>query len=218
MFTPEELRELTFNRGMRGYNPEEVDAFLEEISREMASVLKERDETEEKLFVLAEKIEEYRAEEEMVKTTLINAQRLGESVIHEAKVKADVILRDAKAQSERITEAAESSIQKEQLVLSRLKSEVSNFKNEILTLYKEHINLLSDLTSEKPMKEEPITKEQSIEDILLDTAAINTQPLPAEIDAVPESEINFTSGDPFGYLDAETENLENSTEDDDFEL
>jgi len=207
MFTPEDLRNLTFNKGMNGYRSEEVDSFLEEMSKELTANVKDKEELEEKLFILAEKIEEYRAEEELVKTALINAQRLGENVIHEAKVKADVILRDANAQAERITEAAETSINKERLVLSRLKSEVSNFKNEVLNLYKEHINLLSTLSEENLEIEEFKKPEVDIDNILSDATTIAASTKVAE----PSDD------DLFDFLDAEPETT-TSEDEDNFDL
>ena len=45
--------------------------------------------------ILAQRIEGYRADEDTLKTALLNAQRLGENVIHEAKQKAEGILREA---------------------------------------------------------------------------------------------------------------------------
>lgn len=219
MFTPEELRNLTFNKGMHGYRTEEVDAFLEEVSEQISAILREKDEMEEKLFVLAEKIEEYRADEEMVKTTLINAQRLGENVIHEAKVKADVIMRDANAQAERITETAEASIQNEQLVLNRLKSEVSSFKNEILTLYKEHINLLSSLSEEQNTSDaEALPLENDIPSTSTFSETIEEDSFSVSGDTIPFQPVTNTAtqdtADLFRILDDDKEKYELGMEED----
>ncbi len=221
MFTPEELRNLTFNKSMHGYRTEEVDAFLEEVSEQISSILREKDEMEDKLFILAEKIEDYRADEEMVKTTLINAQRLGENVIHEAKVKADVIIRDANARAERITETAEASIQSEQLALNRLRSEVSSFKNEVLTLYKEHINLLSTLSedvADADIQESPSYDDDiDVIDENLNTT-INEDSFSISGDTIPFQPITNTSvteeTDPFQILDETQEKYELGIEED----
>ena len=45
--------------------------------------------------MLAQRIDQYRAEEDTLRTTMINAQRLGENVIREAKQKAAEIIRTA---------------------------------------------------------------------------------------------------------------------------
>ena len=95
MFTSEEIRQITFEKGMRGYRPEDVESFIDKIADEFAALEKERDELQEKLYILAEKIEQYKSDEESIKTTLINAQRLGESIIADAKVKADTLEKES---------------------------------------------------------------------------------------------------------------------------
>lgn len=153
MLTPNEIRNITFDKRMRGYSADDVDAFLEQAASELEAVLADKEKTEDKLYVLAEKVEEYRQDEETLKTALINAQKMGENVIHEAKVKADVIIRDATAKAERIMEAADARRQREELALARLQDEVTQFKSQVLELYKAHIELLSQLPEEEPEAE-----------------------------------------------------------------
>ena len=107
--TPEELRSVTFEKTMRGYRCEDVDDLLEEAAKALEQALADKAEAEaadkarkEKMVVLAQKIEEMRAkleayeqEEDTLKSALLNAQRMGENVIREARQKADLIQREA---------------------------------------------------------------------------------------------------------------------------
>ena len=99
MFTADEIRQITFEKVMRGYRPEDVESFMENIADEFEALEKEKKDLEEKLYLLAEKVEQYKAEEESIKTTLINAQRLGESIVSDARVKADNVIREARGES-----------------------------------------------------------------------------------------------------------------------
>lgn len=158
MISPQEIRTVTFDKVMRGYRPEDVDALLQQLAQQMEELQAEKESTEKKLYVLAQKVEEYRKDEDNLKTALLNAQRMGENVIKEAKQKAESILREAGIKAEDITRAAVEQVSEEQLELERVKAEVAQFKNNVLSLYKQHIESLSTLPGDEP--EEP--EEESV--------------------------------------------------------
>lgn len=145
MLSSEEIRSITFEKSMRGYRTEDVDAFLEQVAAGVDQLNTERDDLQKKLYILAQKVEEYRSEEETLKSALINAQRLGENVIHEAKIKSDGMIREATAKAQRILEAADVREREEKEKLRALEAEVSAFKGSILALYQKHIETLSEL-------------------------------------------------------------------------
>ena len=111
MFTADEIRQITFEKVMRGYRPEDVESFMENIADEFEALEKEKKDLEEKLYLLAEKVEQYKAEEESIKTTLINAQRLGESIVSDARVKADNFIREATIKKNDIISSAYNEIE-----------------------------------------------------------------------------------------------------------
>ncbi len=155
--TPEELRSVTFEKTMRGYRCEDVDDLLEEAAKSLEEAMAAKAEAEsasqarkEKMVVLAQKIEEMRAklegyeqEEETLKSALLNAQRMGENVIREARQKADLIQREAAIKADDAILRSREELEANQQELTRIKSEVSKFKNEVLGLYKTHIELLT---------------------------------------------------------------------------
>lgn len=163
----EDIHSVTFDRVMRGYKPEEVDEYLDKVAAELEKLQAEKADlqtknadTEKKMYILAEKVEQYRGEEETLKTALLNAQRMGESVIHEARQKAETILYDATNKANLARNEMLEKIAEEELLLSRLKAEVAHFKSEILNLYKQHIESLSLLPGEEKKKpEEPAPEE-----------------------------------------------------------
>lgn len=171
MFTADEIRQITFEKVMRGYRPEDVESFMENIADEFEALEKEKKDLEEKLYLLAEKVEQYKAEEESIKTTLINAQRLGESIVSDARVKADNVIREATIKKNDIISSAYNEIEGTEEVLNRLRREVSDFKRNILSLYKTHIESLSNLPEEKTeevavVEEEKETEVQPVEQVV----------------------------------------------------
>ena len=80
MISSQEIRTVTFEKSMRGYRAEDVDSFLQQVADTIDELTKEKEESRKKLYILAQKIEEYRKDEDNLKTALLNAQRMGEKV------------------------------------------------------------------------------------------------------------------------------------------
>lgn len=147
--TPNEIQHKTFSKAaVGGYKIDEVSAYLFELSEYISALASERDELEKKMLVLAEKVEEYREDEESLRAALIGAQKLGDSVIKDAKKKAEVILAEANAKSKELIADAQSSIDRESISLSKMQSEVATFKNQILSLYKRQIEKIEAISNE----------------------------------------------------------------------
>lgn len=194
MFTHNEIRQITFEKAMRGYRSEDVESFMEKIADEFEALEKEKQDMEEKLFLLAEKVEQYKSEEESIKVTLINAQRLGASIVSDAQIKADTLVREATIKKNDILSSAYSEIDGYEETLKRLKREVSEFKRTILSLYKDHIESLSMLPEEKAeVKEEVPTQETQEFEIEKTEPVVAQEPEailePEHIDVLPEQEI-----------------------------
>lgn len=182
----EDVRSVSFDRIMRGYRPEEVDAFLEKVAAELERRDAEKADTEKKIYILAEKVDQYRDDEETLKTALLNAQRMGESVIREARQKADTIIYDATNRANQAREEAIEQVHEQEMLLARLKAEVAHFKGEVLNLYKQHIESLSLIPGvEEKKKKAAEEAEPEAEQAAAETeTAANEQAAP---EAAPET-------------------------------
>ena len=165
MLTPETIASRRFDKQMGGYKQDEVDEFLRQVAQEYAALLSEKEELEGKIEVLAEKVEQYREDEDSLRSALIGAQKLGDSVIRESKAKADYIVRDARDKADRILDNAQKSIEKEQMALVKMQKEVTKFKNRLLTLYRQHLEMISALPEydDEPVAPVPQPQEQEPE-------------------------------------------------------
>ena len=162
MLKAQDIRVVTFDKGMRGYNTEDVDAFLSQVADQVEMMEVEKAQIEKKLYMLAEKVAEYRKDENNLKAALLNAQRLGENVIQEANQRAAQILREADIKAEAVVAQTSQRLEEEKMELARLQEEVGRFKNNILALYRQHIESLSTLP-EPPapsVEEEPAAEEE----------------------------------------------------------
>lgn len=104
MYTAAKIKGKSFEMVKNGFDPDEVRFFLAEVSKDFEEVLKSRDEDEEKLVKLAEKLNEYREDEDAIKNALILSQKESNKIINEAKAQARDMIESAKSEQTRLTE------------------------------------------------------------------------------------------------------------------
>lgn len=93
--TPLDIHNKEFNRGIRGYREQEVDEFLDQVVREMDTLLKENAALKEQAQSMSAKLEQYRRLEETLQNTLVVAQEAAEKLKSNARKEAELILREA---------------------------------------------------------------------------------------------------------------------------
>lgn len=148
MLTYEELMSFKLEKGAMHYKSEQVEAYYSNAQALLRNLKDENEDLLKKMSVLADKIEEYRNDEENIRAALLGAQRLGDGVVKEAHAKADEIIREAEAKAKYLISEAQRNIAKEQLTLSEIQKEVSDFKTRILSLYKSHLEAISNIPDE----------------------------------------------------------------------
>ena len=177
MLTPNDISNKKFEKAAFGYKPEEVDAFLSEIIGSYNAMYQEKNAAEEKLLVLAEKLEEYRANEDSLKTGLLGAQKLGENIVRDSKAKAEVIIADAENQVKQVFSESESKIIKEKETLAILQKETAEFKKQLLAMYRQHLELISlmpENNEEKTSEEaEDVAEETQTEEVIEEAEEID---------------------------------------------
>lgn len=124
MLTPDRIKEKVFQTTGRGsYRSEDVDMFMSEIQASYEQMFKENGDLVRKISILAKKVEEYRADEESLKMALLNAQKLADRIVAEAKETAaneiasvkgetDKLREDAAAEAEMLTANAKAEAEK----------------------------------------------------------------------------------------------------------
>ncbi len=100
MITANDIRTSVFSRAGRGYKIQDVDDFLEEAALSMEQLQKENEELIRKLEVLADRIQEYRNDEDSIRSALLTAQKSADKVLREANETKEQIIADARQQAE----------------------------------------------------------------------------------------------------------------------
>ena len=154
MISSEDVRHVTFDKAFQGYRREDVDDYLKQVAQAMDDLAAQNDDLQKKLVMLAQRIEKYRTMENSLSTSMINAQRLGENVIREAKQKAAEIIRAANMKADDREQRARDDVELAKQEIVTLKSEADSFKRSLMEMYRKHINLISKMPEYNPPAQE----------------------------------------------------------------
>ena len=125
--TPLDIRKQEFTRGFRGYEPEEVNAFLQMVSSQWDEVLDDSRRKDEKIRELESKMEHYAKVEEALQEALQTTRDTSRKALQNAEEKARLIVQEAERRAEDIKRNAEQDrhqIKRETAKLSGRRSEI----------------------------------------------------------------------------------------------
>ena len=207
MLTPQEVSTKAFPKSSfasSGYQMAAVDEFLDALTEDYTSLYKENAALKSKLKVLAEKIEEYRATEDAMRSTLLTAQRMAAKLVQEAETEKAQILEKAQANAaDRIAELnAQTREAEERLELGRrnLGDFIARAK-EICAQQADFLDSLPEMPVSQnaaPAVEQPV-EEPVAEPTIVAEPAVEPEPAPVAEPAVePEpasAEAEVPAGD-----------------------
>jgi cell division initiation protein len=95
-----------FKRGLRGYDSEEVDGFLELVAERLEELVRENLKLKERSDRLEEQVRSQEGREKAVNDALVTAQQLREEIQGEARSQADRLLENARAEASALLDRA----------------------------------------------------------------------------------------------------------------
>ena len=106
--TPTDVQRQAFGKRFRGFDPDEVRAFLAAVAEEMAALQRAKDETDQQLRHLELIVGEHREREAILKNTLLTAQKAAEDIRDSARREADTVIKQAELQGDRLLDLAQT--------------------------------------------------------------------------------------------------------------
>jgi cell division initiation protein len=116
-----------FRRILRGYDPEEVDHFLELVAERMEVLVRENFSFSERISRLQEQVGSLEGREKAVHEALVTAEKLRSDVKEQARREADAILREAEIEARRRREDGERDLGEQEAALVALERERRQF-------------------------------------------------------------------------------------------
>lgn len=170
--TPIDIRKQEFKKVMRGYDPVEVDTFMDMTANEFESLLKEQKEMRDRLIETDTQLKDYRQIEKALQQTLVQAQETTGKSYEAARKEADLILREAEVKAAKILEQANADLVRFTTELSQLQGRREMLLAKLRVLLSAELDLLRvfDTGSEAPAQtaSAPVREALSLDDILKD--------------------------------------------------
>lgn len=136
--TPMDIMHKEFTKSFRGYSPEEVRDFLEQICGSLEGMLQERAQLLAEIEALKENLQRYHNIEETLQNALLMAQRTSDEAINNAKMQAKLMIEDTRRQNMDVeNKFAQVKAQKEQFLL------------EFRTLLETYLKRVGEMTSKE---------------------------------------------------------------------
>lgn len=153
--TPLEIRQKDFNKVFRGYDKEEVDAYLKSLSKEWERVLEDHAQVSKKLEYAEREVSRLRDVEASLLTTIKSAESTGANMIEhaqrqsdlylrESRINAEAMLTDARTKAKALLEEAEEEAQG---IVADLKSGIQSLELQYRDLLHRKEHILRELTS-----------------------------------------------------------------------
>ena len=154
--TPLEIQKQTFSRVLKGYNLDEVRAYLHLVAEEIERLLRDVDRTSRENAMLREDLEDHSNRERILKDTLLSAQKVAEDLTANARKEAELIVKDAELLSERLIGQAMQRVADLERSITDLKIERRAVRNKLQSTL-DSVQQMVILDAEQEANEEPLT-------------------------------------------------------------
>ncbi len=167
MMTPQEVSGHGFNKAaLGGYNMAMVDEFLDLLTEDYTTLYNDNAILKNKLKVLSDTVEEYRATDEAMRKTLLAAQQMAETMVKDAEQKKSTLIRDAERAAQQRVEELRVEIEAEEYRLKTAKEATAAYVAKVSKLYQAQDMLLQELDRLTPApREEADPVEEAAQDI-----------------------------------------------------
>jgi len=154
--TPLEIQKQLFARKFKGFDPNEVRAYLQLVAEEIEILLLSVDRLTRENAMLRDDLEDHNQRERILKDTLLSAKKVSEEVKSNARKEAELIVKDAELLSDRLVSQAMSRVADLERTIQDLKVERRAARNK-LSATLDTIQQLLMLDAEQEANELPIT-------------------------------------------------------------
>lgn len=158
--TPLDIQQKQFPMKFRGFDVEEVYAFLEVIREEMEDLLRENASLKENVYRLENQIKEFKDMETTLRETLMTAQQMVEDYKTNARKEAELLVKEAVLNADTILKEAQEKVIKIHEDIVDLKGIRRHFKEELKRLIESHLKMI-EFDKEREGEEEKGLKEES---------------------------------------------------------
>lgn len=162
MLTPQEVSTRAFPKAaFGGYQMTSVDEFLDELTEDYSTLYKENATLKAKMKVLVDKLEEYRATEDSMRSALLTAQKMADNIVAQAEGRKEELLANAEEEARKKLASLRDEVLAEEARLNAAKAGTQDFLAKMEALCREHEALLAQIPDLTPTQSAPAEEEKS---------------------------------------------------------
>ena len=143
--SPLEIKRQKFKKAMRGYDPVEVETFLEMVSNEVEDLIGENRDQKDQLLQQETQLADYKNIEKTLQQTLMQAQETSGKSIENSKREAEIIIKEAEIKASQIVEKARLDFSHVKEEISQLKARKESILSRMKVLLSSELNLIKAL-------------------------------------------------------------------------
>jgi len=140
--TPLDIQGHGFKKTMRGFDPEEVKAFLGLVAEEYEKLVVANTRLTDEVAELRDRLGDIKERERILKETLYNAQKLADDMKAESLKERDLLLKAAELNADKLLEHAGHRVSQLDAQILDLKVERDAFEAKIRSMIEQHTKLL----------------------------------------------------------------------------
>lgn len=141
--TPLDIHNKEFSRKLRGYDEDDVNEFLDQVIKDYEALIRENKELQNHANALQDKLDHFANLEETLSKTIIVAQEAADEVKNNAKKEAQLIVKEAEKNADRIVNDALAKSRKIAMEVEELKKQSSIYRARFRTLVEAQMELLN---------------------------------------------------------------------------
>ncbi len=157
--SPISIKKQEFNKSLRGYDTEEVQAFLEKLADEFDELQKENDSIKEELENANIHLVEFRRIEKNLQDTLLKAQESSSKAIDSAKKQTGLMVKEAEIKANQILEKARENANEIRDSVIKLREERDLLLSKLKAMIDSQAHLfevkVKDAGAENPVMKKP---------------------------------------------------------------
>jgi len=149
MITPLDIENKKFSKkAINGYNPEEVDDFLDEVIKDYELLFRQSSDNKNKIEELNSKLEHYNKIESTLQNTLVMAQSAADEVKRAAEKQAEQIIKEAENKARESTMGIEQQITDRKKELENVQKQFDVYKAKMESLLISQLELLKEINKD----------------------------------------------------------------------
>lgn len=164
--TPLEIRQKSFEKNFRGYDKEEVSAFLLSMSHEWERLQDEKNRLDEKLKNAEQEVKKLREVESTLYKTLKTAEDTGAQVVEQANRQAELSMKESKMSANQIISGAREKARHMQVeaeefaknIVNEMQEELRSMEQGFRQIAQQRDSLLNDLRNLASATQDKVAK------------------------------------------------------------